>query len=148
MLCLETKFFEKTWFISEKKCQKTCTYLKMYNIYQNPLQWIRKNLLLPLIWRCHFSDKQLQKKFKHALVFGVEGHYNLSNLIAFKQALLKHIIDVNTVVIKGTYKGQPIKHFFNPGTKLNVLCKNHQFLSAWHLSMKQEKHLLSDGNVT
>ena len=120
----------------------------MNNIYQSALWWIRKHLLLPLIWRCHFSDKQLQKKFKHAFVFGITGYYNSSNLIVFKQTLLNHIIDVNTVVIKGNYRGQAVKHFFNPITKRNVMCQNHQFLSAWRLSMKQEMHRLSNGNVT
>jgi len=66
------------------------------------------------------------KKFKHAFVFGIIGHCNPSNLIAFKQTLLNHIADANTMVIKGTYRGQPVKHFFNPTTKLNVMCKNHQ----------------------
>jgi hypothetical protein len=121
---------------------------KFYNIYQSVLRWIRKYLLFPLIWRCHFSEKQLQKKFKHAFAFGITGNCNPSNIIAFKQTLLDHIIDTKTVMIKGSYRGQPVKHFFNPITKLNVMCQNHKFLSAWHLSMKQEMHLLLNGDIT
>jgi transcriptional antiterminator len=78
-------------------------WTKFCDIYQSFLRWTKKHLLFPLLWRCHFSEKQLQKKFKHAFVFGIVGHCNPSNLIAFKQALLNHLADTNVMVIKGTY---------------------------------------------
>jgi len=127
---------------------RRCLGKKMNKIYQSALRWIRKHLLLPLIWRCHFSGKQLQKKFKHAGDFGIVGNYNKFNAEQFKQALLNHIINPNTKVIRGSYKGQPVKHFFNPMTKLNIICDNHKFLSGWLLAPEQEQYLLSNGHLT
>ncbi|RKZ91320.1 MAG: hypothetical protein DRR19_07560 [Candidatus Parabeggiatoa sp. nov. 1] len=39
-------------------------------------------------------------------MFGITRHCNPPNWVAFKQALLNHLINVNTVMIKGTYREQ------------------------------------------
>ena len=96
---------------------------------------------------CNFNDQQLQKKFKHAREFGITGPFNPTNALAFKHAIINHLNDANTKRIIGTHRGESVEHFFNSITKLNVMCKDYQFWSAWRLSPKQESHLLTDGNV-
>ncbi len=96
---------------------------------------------------CNFNDQQLQKKFKHASDFGIIGNYNQPNAENFKQILIKHMLDADTKVIHGTYRGESVRHFFNPLTKLNIICKNHQFISGWLLGLEQEECLLTTGNL-
>lgn len=107
-----------------------------------------KNRLRLSIWKCTLTDRQLQKKFnKHANAFGVSGNYNPANREKFKQAILNHLLDKNTVLIKGTYRNQPVNHYYNKVTKLNVICRDKNFLSGWHLGAAQEYHLLTRGSL-
>jgi len=55
------------------------------------------------------SPQTLQKKFKHASEFGVSGNYSPVNAAKFQQAIKKHVADSTTKVIRGTYRGQPVK---------------------------------------
>lgn len=52
-----------------------------------------------------FSGTQLQRKFaKHAADFGVDGNYNLANLLRFQQAIEQHVADPANLVLHGTYR--------------------------------------------
>lgn len=94
------------------------------------------------------SPKSLQKKFKHANDFGVEGNYSVDNAAKFKQAIENHVNSSSTKVIRGTYHGQPVKHYVNPQTGLNVIKDSSgQFVSGWKLSSAQLKHVLSGGKL-
>lgn len=95
-----------------------------------------------------FSAKQLQKKFKHAKYFGVTGNYSLTNAAKFQSAIEAHIANTATKVILGTYRGQPVTHFVNPQTRLNVIQDaSGNFLSGWKLTPTQLKHVLSTGKL-
>jgi len=95
-----------------------------------------------------FTDKQLQKKFKHASDFGVSGNFNKANEEAFKNALLAHTADKATVIIDGTYRGDKVFSFYNPNTGLNVIRdQNLNFVSGWKLSPAQTQHLLTTGDL-
>jgi len=96
---------------------------------------------------CKFNDRQLQKKFKHASDFGIIDNYNQPNAEKFKQILIKHMLDADTRVICGTYRGKSVRHFFNAITKLNVICENNEFVSGWLLGPEQEQYLLTTGNL-
>lgn len=92
-----------------------------------------------------FSDnKQLQKKYKHASDFGVEGTYNAAKSEEFKEAMKAHLDDPDTVEIEGTYKGnQPATHYYNPRTDLNVIADSGgRFVSGWRLGENQVWRLL------
>lgn len=93
-----------------------------------------------------FSSRSLQHAFKHAADFGVRGNWSNAAGQAFQQALQNHIRNAGTLVIRGTYRGNPVTHFFNPRTGLNVI-RNAQgaFQSGWRLSAKQIEYLLRTG---
>jgi hypothetical protein len=88
------------------------------------------------------SPQTLQKKFKHASDFGVGGNYSPANASKFGQAIEKHVADSTTQVMRGTYRGEPVTHYFNPQTGLNVI-KNPagEFVSGWKLTPAQMKYM-------
>ncbi|MDR5834405.1 colicin D domain-containing protein [Caballeronia sp. LZ034LL] len=96
-----------------------------------------------------FSKTQLDKKFKHAVDFGVTGKKNGTNLEVFQQAMKSHLDSSSTQVIQGKYRwADGVTHYFNPETKLNVMADQFgNFISGWKLSPRQEYDLLSLGNV-
>jgi len=95
-----------------------------------------------------FSDKQLQKKFKHADVFGIVGNYNQENVLRFKSAIENHVNSPNVVRITGTYRGDSVVHFVDKATGLNVITKqNGDFISAWRLGEEQLKNVISRGSL-
>jgi len=96
-----------------------------------------------------FDSKQLKRKFKHAIDFGVNGNPNKQGLAEFENAIKNHVNSSNTMDIKGTYRwDQDVSHYFDPKTNLDVIIDiNGNFISAWRLSEKQTSDLLEKGNV-
>ncbi|WP_241430709.1 colicin D domain-containing protein [Haloferax elongans] len=95
-----------------------------------------------------FPDRQLQKKFKHAKRFGVNGSWNKENKNRFNMALINHIESPDTERISGTYRGEKVFHFYNSETKNNVITtRDGEFISGWTLSNKQEEHLTKSGDL-
>ncbi|HEX2092751.1 MAG TPA: colicin D domain-containing protein [Longimicrobiaceae bacterium] len=94
----------------------------------------------------NFSTGSLQHAFRHAKDFGVTGNWSKAAGQAFQQAIQNHIRNPGTLVVRGTYRGNPVTHFFNPNTGLNVI-RDAQggFLSGWRLSAKQIEYLLRTG---
>lgn len=96
----------------------------------------------------NFSARQLQKKFKHARDFGVSGRYNTTNASQFQRAIENHLADPATKQITGTFRGQPVTHYINPNTGLNVMKDAAgNFLSGWKLSSTQLSHVLATGKL-
>jgi hypothetical protein len=97
------------------------------------------------------SDKQLQKKYKHAKEFGLLSDYNVQNRKLFKEKILEHMRKPDTQTIKGRYKEIPVTHYYNPETGLNALFmrnkESNSFISAWKLSKRQIEHLLDHGKL-
>lgn len=96
-----------------------------------------------------FSNKQLQKKFKHAKVFGIDGNFNKKNLELFKSEIIQHLRDSKTKLIKGVFRNNEVFHHFNAETKINMMFyrDNKQFLSCWKLNEKQIEHMEKDGKI-
>ncbi|HIE5768753.1 TPA: RHS repeat-associated core domain-containing protein [Proteus mirabilis] len=96
-----------------------------------------------------FDSKQLQKKFKHAIDFGVTGNANKIGIAKFEIAMKNHMNLSSTIKIKGQYRwDQDVYHYFNPETNLNVMIDmDGKFISGWKLSEKQTTDLLEKGNV-
>ncbi|WP_338113925.1 RHS repeat domain-containing protein [Treponema pedis] len=97
---------------------------------------------------CTIDDKKLQKKYKHANDFGISGPYNKQNAAAFKEAILLHVNDPDVIRISGTYRGEPVTHYYNANNGLNVIVdSNDNFVSGWKLSPAQEMHITTSGNL-
>ncbi|WP_353614504.1 colicin D domain-containing protein [Mangrovibacter phragmitis] len=95
------------------------------------------------------AQKQLVKKFKHAVDFNVTQTPNAQGLSSYESALKSHIDDPLTTQITGKYRwSQDVLHYYNPETKLNVMTKpDGTFISGWKLSDTQVTSLTGDGNV-
>lgn len=96
-----------------------------------------------------FSDKQLQKKFKHAEIFGIEGNFNKKKLEVFKNEITQHLRDPKTKMIKGIFRNNEVFHHFNSETKINMMFyrNSKEFLSCWKLNEKQIEHITKDGKI-
>ncbi|QXI37032.1 S-type pyocin domain-containing protein [Pseudomonas xantholysinigenes] len=89
-----------------------------------------------------FTRRQLDKKYKHAIDFGVLAtNKNTETLTAFRDAIEQHLNSSSTIE-KGTYRREPgSKVYFNPTTNLVVIvAANGKFLSGWHLSPGSDQH--------
>ena len=66
----------------------------------------------------------------------------------FERAMRAHVEDETTEVIPGTYRGEPVTHFVNPQTGLNVMRDaQHAFVSGWRLTPGQLANVLSRGSL-
>lgn len=82
-----------------------------------------------------FTRRQLDKKFKHAIDFGVsDTQKNRETLTRFRDAMQQHLDDPGTVE-RGTYRREPgSKVYFNPSSnKVVVVRADGDFLSGWSL---------------
>jgi hypothetical protein len=94
------------------------------------------------------DPKQLNKKFKHADDFGVEGNNNHANREKFQEAIENHVDSPGTQKIEGTYRGDPVIHYVDPATGRNVMTdRNGNFLSAWKLSAGQLQNVTERGSL-
>lgn len=95
-----------------------------------------------------FPVPRLQHSFKHAADFGINGPWSKATGEQFRTVLEAHIRSGNTLVIQGTFRGQPVTHFLNPRTSLNVMRKvNGDLLSGWRLGPDAMGHLLRYGRL-
>ncbi len=94
------------------------------------------------------STNQLQSKFKHAKHFGVTGNWNKVTANEFRSAINQHINSQGVQVIQGTYRGQPVIHYLNPKTGLNVISsKSGEFISGWRLNSTQLQNIIKHGGL-
>jgi hypothetical protein len=79
-----------------------------------------------------FGARQLQRKYKHAADLGVTGKYSRQQATKFERAMRAHVEDEMTLMIPGNYRGEPVTHFVNAQTRLNVM-RDAQgaFVSGW-----------------
>ena len=94
------------------------------------------------------SERQIQKKFKHAADFGVSGNYNLQTAAAFAAAIQAHVQKPGVQEIAGTYRREPVKHYFDPLTDLNIIVDaGDNFVSGWKLTSAQVVELTNTGDI-
>ena len=95
-----------------------------------------------------FDPRQLQRKFKHAVDFGVMGKYSRQQATMFERAIHAHVEDETTLMIPGMYRGESVTHFVNPQTGLNVM-RDMQgaFVSGWRLTLVQLTNVLVRGSL-
>ncbi|CAI2523006.1 S-type pyocin domain-containing protein [Serratia plymuthica] len=83
-----------------------------------------------------FTRKQLDKKFKHAIDFGIsDTKKNSETLTKFRDEVNAHLADKETVE-RGTYRREKgSKVYFNPKSMRVVILKaNGDFLSGWKIN--------------
>ncbi len=94
------------------------------------------------------TSKQLQKKLKHAKDFGVEGNFNKANSKKFNSAINQHLNAPDTKMIPGTYRSDPVKHYLNIKSSLNVITdQSGRFISGWRLNSSQLQNILNHGGL-
>ncbi|CAI1965515.1 Colicin-D [Serratia entomophila] len=89
-----------------------------------------------------FTRKQLDKKYKHAIDFGInDTKKNRETLTKFRDAIESHLSDKETIE-KGTYlREKDSKVFFNPKTNNVVILDKHgEFVSGWKLSTGEPQY--------
>jgi hypothetical protein len=93
---------------------------------------------------------KLQHLFKHAVDFGVTGHWNNQTAEAFEETIHHHINTPQVETIKGTYRAiVEVTHFFDPTTNLWVAIDTHGYLvAAWKLYPSPVQDLRHSGDVT
>jgi Colicin D len=66
----------------------------------------------------------------------------------FERAIRAHVEDETTLMIPGTYRGEPVTHFAHLQTGLNVM-RDMQgaFVSGWRLPLVQLTHVLVRGSL-
>lgn len=83
-----------------------------------------------------FTRKQLDRKYKHAIDFGItDTKKNSETLTKFRDAIESHLSDKDTVE-KGSYRREKgSKVYFNPNTMNVVIIKaNGEWLSGWKIN--------------
>jgi hypothetical protein len=94
------------------------------------------------------NARQLQKKFKHAADFGVEGNYNPANAAAFEQKIREFLGAPGTTRITGTYRGDPAVLSYSPTTsQVVVQDASGNFVSAWKMTPAQLQHVIESGSL-
>ncbi|MFJ7910697.1 colicin D domain-containing protein [Kitasatospora sp. NPDC096204] len=92
------------------------------------------------------DPKQLDKKFKHAIDFGITGNNNGANRKAFEAAIGKFLDGDNVKHVFISYRGNPASAFYDDKTGLAVLANpDGSFLSGWKLSPSQLQSVIHDG---
>ena len=87
-----------------------------------------------------FDEKNVQHEFKHAKDFGIEGNWNKENAQLFKNKIIEHVNDPETIMLKSVYHGERTNLFYNPRTNIGVhLRLNNHFWTGWKLSLNQLK---------
>lgn len=94
------------------------------------------------------APSQLASKFKHAKDFGVAGNYSKANAAQFSRAIHQHVNSPGVRAIQGTYHKQPVTHYLDPSTGLNVMADQAgTFISGWKLSPGQLQNVLTHGGL-
>ncbi len=94
------------------------------------------------------TSQQLQAKFKHAADFGVAGNYSKARAAEFSQAIHNHVNNPSVHSIHGTYHKQPVTHFLDAESGLNVIVDPAgNFISGWRLSPAQRQNVLKHGGL-
>jgi hypothetical protein len=95
------------------------------------------------------TPQALQKFFtKHGADFGLKGSWNPARAADASRAIHQHINNPAVRAINGTYRGNPVTHFLNPQTGLNVIAgPGGNFVSGWRLGAAQLESVLTTGRL-
>lgn len=107
-----------------------------------------RNIINPLPRIITFTERQLQKKFKHASVLGIEGNYNKENAQKFRETLRAFVEDPEVRQIVGTFRRDPVIHYLKESTLIAVITETDgKFISVWELDDEQLENLIERGSL-
>ncbi len=73
---------------------------------------------------------------------GIEGNYDQENAQKFVEAIQAYIEDPDVEQIVGTYRGDPVIHYYHKERKINAMTKRDGlFMSVWQLNDDQITNL-------
>lgn len=76
------------------------------------------------------------------------GNYSRANAAKFSEAVHKHINDPSVTAIQGTYHKQPVTHYLDPSSGLNVMAdRSGNFISGWRFSPAQRQNVTGHGGL-
>ena len=95
------------------------------------------------------TPRSLQKFFtKHGADFGLRGNWNPARAADASRAIHQHINSPAVRAIEGTYRGNPVTHYLDPSTGLNVIADpSGRFVSGWRLGAEQLENVLTSGRL-
>ena len=71
------------------------------------------------------------------------GKYSRQQATMLERAIRAHVEDETTLLIRGTYRGEPVTHFVNPQTGLHVMRETQgAFVAGWRLTLVQLANVL------
>ncbi len=94
-----------------------------------------------------FTEKQLQKKFKHAKRFGINSQWSKNAAKEYQQAILKFVNNKSTEVMRAFYRKKAATIYINKTTRLFVVKINGMYRTGWRLEEAQMKGFLRSGNL-
>jgi len=103
--------------------------------------------------RCTVGDRQAQRKFYHAVDFGVHGQYSRANAERFKEAIVRHVSDPATIAIRGTYNrgaggGFPVDFYLEPRQRLVVVVNlRGEFVTGFRMTVQQTEAVQRTGRL-
>ena len=106
-----------------------------------------RSQILKSLMNVSFNATQLQKKFKHAVDFGVKGNYSKSNRTKFETALRNHV-SKSTHIYKTKHSGQSgyvIMHL--KGNNAAFFKENGAFITAYKLTTTQKNNFIRIGEL-
>lgn len=94
------------------------------------------------------SRKQLEKKFKHAIDFGVTESRGAAGFNEFDDVIKKFVDSPTTVRQLGTYRGDEVVMNYDPSTRLIIIQDTDgQFVSGWRLDDDQYANVSIRGSL-
>jgi RHS repeat-associated protein len=96
-----------------------------------------------------FTGRNLQKGFtKHGADFGLTGSWGPGRAADFSRSINQFINNPEVRTITGTYRGNPVTHYVDPTSGLNVIADEAgNYISGWSLGAEQLESVLTSGRL-
>lgn len=93
------------------------------------------------------EEKQLQKKYKHAIDFGVEGSWNKNAASIYRKAILDFMNSEEIEIMHALYRKESATFYINKKTRLFVVVIEGKYRTGWKLAKDQLNAFLRSGNL-
>jgi hypothetical protein len=98
--------------------------------------------------RLSMTRFQIERKFKHAVDFGVTEGKGASGYKTFAEAIERLVADPTTTRVIGTYRNEPAILNYNATTRLVVAqSPDGAFISGWQMSKRQLHYVIEHGSL-
>ncbi|MBX7151975.1 hypothetical protein K1X84_10070 [bacterium] len=87
-------------------------------------------------------------KAGHGIELGLKGNWNPAQAAATRSAINQFINSPSVITIQGVYRGNPVIHYVNPSTGMNIMSDQvGNFVGGWRLEADQLKSILTSGRL-